>query len=84
MNHEARLRVMTSAPLHDTSTDSQEMFALLRQFQVDSLPLLDQVRPGLDHSQAVGVNAKGDDQKPFDIASDDWIRQWLSEHFEAV
>ena len=59
------------------------MFALLRQLQVDSLPLLDQVRPGLNHSQAVGVNAKGDDQKPFDIAADEWIRQWLSEHFES-
>ena len=81
MNLEARPSIMTSAPLHDTSTDSQETFALLRQLQVDSLPLLDQVRPGPDHSQAVGVNAKGDDQKPFDIAADEWIRQWLSAHF---
>jgi len=83
MNLEARLSVMTSAPLYDPSTDSQEMFALLRQLKVDSLPFLDQVRPGPDHSQAVGVNAKGDDQKPFDIAADEWIRQWLSEHFES-
>ena len=83
MNLEARLSVMTSAPLHDTSTDSQEMLALLRQLQMDSLPLFDHVRPGLDHGQAVGVNAKGDDQKPFDIAADEWIRQWLSEHFES-
>ena len=29
------------------------------------------------------MNAKGDDQKPFDIAVDEWIRQWLSEHFES-
>ncbi len=83
MNLEARLSVVTRAPLRDTSTDPQEMFALLRQLQVDSLPLLDQVRPGPDHSQAVGVNAKGDDQKPFDIAADEWIRRWLSEHFES-
>ncbi len=83
MSVEARVPVMTSAPLHDTSMDSQEMFALLRQLQVDSLPLLDQVRPGRDHSRTVGVNAKGDDQKPFDIAADEWIRQWLSEHFES-
>ena len=83
MNLEARLSVMTSAPFHDTSTDSREMFALLRQLHVDSLPLLDQVRPGPDPRQAVGVNAKGDDQKPFDIAADEWIRQWLSEHFES-
>lgn len=83
MNLEARLSVVTRAPLHDTSTDSQEMFALLRQLQVDSLPILDQVRPGLNHGQAVGVNAKGDDQKPFDIATDEWIRRWLSEHFES-
>lgn len=74
---------MTSAPLHDTSTDSQEVLALLRQLQVDSLQLLDRVRPGLGHGEAVGVNAKGDDQKSFDIAADEWIRQWLSEHFES-
>jgi len=83
MNLEAWLPVMTSGPLHDTSTDSHETLALLRQLHVDALPLLDQVRPGLDHSQAAGVNAKGDDQKPFDIAADEWIRQWLSEHFES-
>jgi myo-inositol-1(or 4)-monophosphatase len=74
---------MTSAPLHDTSTDSQEMLALLRQLQADSLQLLDQLRPAPDHRQAVGVNAKGDHQKHFDIAADEWIRQWLSEHFES-
>ena len=74
---------MTSAPLHDTLTDSQEMLALLRQLQVDSLQLLDQVRRMLDRSQAIGVNAKGDNQKHFDIAADEWIRQWLSEHFES-
>ena len=74
---------MTRAVLRDTSTDSQEMLALLRQFQVDSLQLLDQVRPRLDQRQAVGVNAKGDDQKLFDVATDEWIRQWLSEHFES-
>ncbi len=74
---------MTSTLLHDTSTDSQEMLALLRQLQVDSLQLLDQVRPGPDPSQAVGVNGKGDNQKHFDIAADEWIRQWLSDHFES-
>ena len=74
---------MNSALLHGTSTDSQEMLALLRQLQVDSRQLLDQVRAGLDHGQAVGVNAKGDDQKHFDIAADEWIREWLSEHFES-
>ena len=83
MNLEARLSVVTSARLHDTSRDSQEMFALLKQLQADSLPILDQVRPGLDRNQAVGVNAKGDEQKPFDIAADEWIRQWLSKHFES-
>ena len=74
---------MSSSPLHDTSTDRQVMLALLRQLQMDSRQLLDQVRPGLDHSQAVGVNAKGDNQKHFDIAADEWIRQWLSEHFKS-
>ena len=74
---------MISAPLHDTSMDYQEMLASLRQLQVDSLQVLDQVRPGLDHRQAVGVNAKGDRQMHFDIAADEWIRKWLSEHFES-
>ena len=74
---------MSVAPLNDTSTDYRETLALLRQLQVDSQQLLDQVQPGLDHSQAVGVNAKGDNQKHFDIAADEWIRQWLSEHFES-
>ncbi len=83
MNLEARLSVVTRAPFRGTTTDFQEMFALLEQLQVDSLPILDQLRPGVDHGQAVGVNAKGDDQKPFDIAADEWIRQWLSEHFES-
>ena len=83
MNLDARLSVMTSAPLHDTSTDSQEILALLRQFQMDCYRFSRKIRPGLDHSQAVGVNAKDDDQKSFDIAADEWIRQWLSEHFES-
>ena len=74
---------MSGAPLHDAPTDSQEMVALLRRLQVDFRQLLDQVRPGLDHSEAVGVNGKGDNQKYFDIAADEWIRQWLSEHFES-
>jgi len=71
------------ARLNDTPTDYRETLALLRQLQVDSRQLLDQVQPGLDHSQAVGVNAKGDNQKHFDIAADEWIRQWLLEHFES-
>jgi len=71
------------APLNDTSTDYRGTLALLRQLQVDSRQLLDQAQPGLDHSQTVGVNAKGDKQKHFDIAADEWIRQWLSEHFES-
>ncbi len=74
---------MNSAPLHSTSTDSQKMLALLRQLQVDSLQILDQVRPGLYQREAVGVNAKGDDQKPFDVAADQWLQRWLTEHFES-
>ena len=74
---------MNSALLHGTSTDSQEMLALLRQLQVDSLHVLGQVRPGLDQREVLGVNAKGDDQKPFDIAADQWLQRWLTEHFES-
>ena len=74
---------MNAAPLHDTPTDPQEMLALLRQLQADSLQVLDPVQPGPDRREAIGVNAKGDDQKPFDIAADEWIRQWLSKQFES-
>jgi len=73
---------MNATPLSDTPSGSQEMMALLLQLHADSLQVLDQVRPGLDQREAVGVNAKGDDQKPFDIAADEWIRQWLPKHFE--
>lgn len=74
---------MNTAPLHDTPPECAETLALLRQLQVDSQQVLDQLQPGPDHRQAVGVNAKGDNQKRFDIAVDEWIRQWLSEHFES-
>ena len=74
---------MNTAPLHDTPPECAETLALLRQLQVDSQQILDQLQPGPDHRQSVGVNAKGDDQKHFDIAVDEWIRQWLSERFES-
>jgi myo-inositol-1(or 4)-monophosphatase len=68
---------------HHAPPDSQAMLALLRQLQADSLPVFEQARHGLDQREAVGVNAKGDDQKPFDISADGWIRQWLTTHFES-
>ena len=55
---------------------------LLRQLQADSLQVLEQVRPELGQMKTIGVNAKGDDQKSFDIVTDKWIRQWLTTHFE--
>ena len=83
MNLAARPSVMTSVPFHDTSTDPLEVLALLRQLHVDSIPLLDQVGAGLDRNQAVGVNAKGAAQKPFDLAADEWSLQWRSAHFQS-
>jgi len=74
---------MIADSLHHTPPDSQETLALLRQLQSDSLQVLEQVRPSLDQGEAVGVNAKGDDQKSFDVAADEWIRQWLTTHFES-
>ena len=74
---------MTTTSLHHTSPNSQEMLTLLRQLQVDSLQVLEQVRPELGQMKTIGVNAKGDDQKSFDIATDEWIRQWLTTHFES-
>ncbi len=59
------------------------MLTLLRQLQADSLQVLEQLRPELSQGKTVGVNAKGDDQKSFDIATDEWIRQWLTTHFES-
>ena len=74
---------MTTTSLHHTSPNSQEMLTLLRQLQADSLQVLEQVRPELGQMKTIGVNAKGDDQKSFDIATDEWIRQWLATHFES-
>ena len=74
---------MTTTSLHHISPDSQEMLMLLRQLQADSLQVLEQVRPELGQMKTIGVNAKGDDQKSFDIATDEWIRQWLTTHFES-
>jgi len=74
---------MNVVPLHHTPPDSEEMLGLLRQLHADSLRILNQERPGLDPRESVGVNAKGDDQKHFDIVADVWIRQWLSQHFES-
>jgi len=74
---------MTTTSLHHTSPNSQEMLTLLRQLQADSLQVLEQVRPELGQMKTIGVNAKGDDQKSFDIATDEWIRQWLTTHFES-
>ena len=62
---------------------SQDILALLLQLQAGVLQVLEQLRPGLDRPGAVGVNAKGDLQKPFDLAADAWIRQWLSQQFES-
>jgi len=59
------------------------MLTLLRQLQADSLQVLEQVRPELGQMKTIGVNAKGDDQKSFDIVTDKWIRQWLTTHFKS-
>ncbi len=67
----------------NTMLECAETLALLRQLQVDSQQVLDQLQPDLKRQPTVGVNAKGDNQKYFDIAADEWIRQWLSEHFES-
>ncbi len=66
----------------NTPPECVETLALLRQLQVDSQQVLDQLQPDLKLQHTGGVNAKGDNQKYFDIAADEWIRQWLSGHFE--
>ena len=67
----------------NTPPECVETLALLRQLQVDSEQPFDQLRPNLNRPHSVGVNAKGDNQRHFDVAADEWIRQWLSEHFES-
>jgi myo-inositol-1(or 4)-monophosphatase len=67
----------------NTPSECVETLALLRQLQVDSEQVLDRLQPDLKRQHTVGVNAKGDNQKYFDIAADEWIRRWLSEHFES-
>jgi len=73
---------MNVVPLHRSPPDSEEVLGLLRQLHADSRRILDPMRTRLDSMESVGVNAKGDDQKPFDMEADEWIRQWLSEHFK--
>jgi len=67
----------------NTPPECVETLALLRQLQIDSQQVLDQLRPDLNRPHTVGVNAKGDNQRHFDVAADEWIRHWLSEHFES-
>jgi myo-inositol-1(or 4)-monophosphatase len=67
----------------NTPPECVETLTLLRQLQVDSEQVLDQLQPDLKRQHTVGVNAKGDNQKYFDLAADEWIRQWLAEHFES-
>jgi myo-inositol-1(or 4)-monophosphatase len=74
---------MNAVPLHHILPDSEEMLGLLWKLQADYLRVFDQMRPGQDPRETVGLNAKGDDQKHFDIAADEWIRQWLPKHFES-
>ena len=73
---------MNAVPLHHILPDSEEMLGLLWQLQADYLRIFDQMRPGQDPREAVGVNAKGDDRKPCDIAADAWIRELLSNPFK--
>ena len=72
---------MNAVSRQHTPPEPQEMLGLLRQLHAESLRVFEQTRPGLDQREAVGVNAKGDHQKPFDISADEWIRQWLPRHF---
>ena len=74
---------MSVTRIYNAPPDAQEMLVLLRRLHAESPQGLDQIRPGLDQRETVGVNAKGDDQKRFDVAADEWIRQWLSEQFES-
>ena len=52
----------------NTPPECVETLTLLRQLQVDSEQVLDQLQPDLKRQHTVGINAKGDNQKYFDLA----------------
>jgi myo-inositol-1(or 4)-monophosphatase len=50
-----------------------ELRARLERLDVDGTPA----------AVAIGRNAKGDDQKPFDVLAHEWVRDWLTRHFQS-
>ncbi len=56
------------------------MIALLQRLHQESLAHLRQLRSEAVAAATVGVNAKGDLQRHFDVDADRWIRSWLTEH----
>ncbi len=71
---------MKAAGLQKPSSSWQEMIALLKRLHHESLAHLQQLRPEVASAATVGINAKGDRQRHFDVAADRWIRSWLTEH----
>ena len=75
---------MKTAGLQGLAVDCQEL-QLLKRLHHESRAHLDRlwsqsrVVPGA----IVGVNAKGDQQRHFDVAADRWIRRWLTEHYDS-
>ncbi len=82
---EARLRPgrMKRASIQGPATNRREILPLLTRLHHESRAYLDRLRSQAVSGTTVGVNAKGDAQRHFDVAVDQWIRRWLTEHYDA-
>ncbi len=82
---EVRLRPgrMKTASIQGAAADRQEILPLLTRLHHESRAHLDRLRSQVVSGAMVGVNAKGDPQRHFDVAVDQWDRRWLTEHYDA-
>ena len=65
------------------AADRQEILLLLTRLHHESQAYLDSLPSQVVSGTTVGVNAKGDPQRHFDVAVDQWVRRWLTEHCDA-
>jgi len=72
-----------TASIQGPAADRQEILPLLTRLHHESRAHLDRLRPEGVSGTTLGVNAKGDLQRHFDVAVDQWVRRWLTEHYHA-
>ncbi|MFQ5744503.1 MAG: inositol monophosphatase family protein [Acidobacteriota bacterium] len=73
---------MKMASIQGPAAGRQEILPLLKRLHHESQAHLDRLRSEVVSGTTVGVNAKGDPQRHFDVAVDQWVRRWLTEHYD--